>query len=153
MSYILLKRNVTLNRDEAAGKTKLLSVMDKKTIIHVLYRAAGGEIMVRTKQDVERLEAELNRIYESIDMNSEELFNNRIKGIWQRLKTSSGNEQLKTMPLAAMLTVNKELPVNTLTNNGLKTMKDLADKTSRDLAQLDGMDEKRQSTFIVQFLK
>ncbi|WP_339181997.1 DEAD/DEAH box helicase [Oceanobacillus sp. FSL W7-1293] len=98
--------------------------------------------MVRTKQDVERLEAELNRIYESIDMNSEELFNNRIKGIWQRLKTSSGNEQLKTMPLAAMLTVNKELPVNTLTNNGLKTMKDLADKTSQDLAQLDGMDEK-----------
>ncbi|MGX8790837.1 DEAD/DEAH box helicase [Oceanobacillus sp. M60] len=98
--------------------------------------------MVRTKQDVERLEADLNRIYDSIDMNSEELFNNRIKGIWQRLKTSSGNEQLKTMPLDTMLTVNKELPVNTLKHNGLKTMKDIADKPAQDLAQLDGMDEK-----------
>ncbi|MFD1067488.1 DEAD/DEAH box helicase [Oceanobacillus locisalsi] len=97
--------------------------------------------MVRTKQDVERLEAELNRIHKSIDINSEELFNDRIKGIWERLKTSSGKAQLKNMPLDTILTVQNRLPVNSLMDNGLKTMHDMADYTVQDLIQLDEVDE------------
>ncbi len=117
-----------------------LSVINIKYIVSD--RAAGGVIMVRTKQDVERLEAELNRIHESIDMSSEELFNYRIKGIWQRLKTSSGKEQLKTMPMDTILTLENELPVDSLMKNGFKTMEDIADHKPEDFIQLEGMDEK-----------
>ncbi|WP_152655623.1 SNF2-related protein [Oceanobacillus sp. CFH 90083] len=97
--------------------------------------------MVRTKQDVERLEAELNRIHASIDISSEELFNDRIKGIWKRLKTSSGNEQLKNMPLDSLLTLEKGLPVHILMHNGLQTVKDIAEQTPQEWMQLDGIGE------------
>ncbi|GIO23770.1 SNF2-related protein [Oceanobacillus sp. J11TS1] len=96
--------------------------------------------MVRTKQDVERLEAELNRIHESIDISSEDLFNYRIKGIWQRLKISSGKEQLKAMPIDSGL-FEKGVPVNSLMENGFQTMKDIADQEPPDLMKIEGIDE------------
>lgn len=98
--------------------------------------------MVRTKQDVKRLESEINRIHDSIDISSEELFNDRIKGIWERLKNSSGKEQLKGLPVDALLTLDNGLPVNNLIKNGFQTMQDIADKKPQDFMQVEGIGEK-----------
>src|SRR5690625_1904790 len=98
--------------------------------------------MIKTKRDVKRLESELNHIQDSLNRYSEDFFNQKINDLWKRLKTSAGDESLKTMPIDTMSVLEKGLPINTLVNHNLRFIYDLKDKRVFELKEIDGIGEK-----------
>jgi len=98
--------------------------------------------MIKTKRDLKRLESELNHIQDSLNRYSEDFFNQKINDLWKRLKTSAGDESLKTMPIDTMSVLEKGLPINTLVNHNLRFIYDLKDKRVFELKEIDGIGEK-----------
>lgn len=103
---------------------------------------SGGLTMIRNKRDVKRLESELNHIPESINRFSEDYFNQGIKDLWEKMKISEGKEKLKMMPMDAISTLEKGMPINLLVNNGFRTIYDIKDQEPAELMLMDGIGEK-----------
>src|SRR5690625_7142980 len=89
-----------------------------------LYIFSGGLTMIRNNRDVNRLEAGLNRIQESINRFSGDYFNQEIKDLWEKMKISEDKEKLKAMPTDVISTLVKVkgTPINQLVNNGFRTI-------------------------------
>src|SRR5690625_2432142 len=98
--------------------------------------------MIKTKRDLKRLESELNHIQDSLNRDSEALFNQKINDLWKGLKTSGGDDRLKAGAIDTMSVLEKGLPINTLVNHTLRLVYDLKDKRVFDLKEIDGIGEK-----------
>src|SRR5690625_4825946 len=95
--------------------------------------------MIKNKKDVNRLESELNYIQGNINSFTEDHFNQKIKDRWKILKENTGEENLKKMPIDAISTLEKGMPINLLVNNGFRTIYDIKDQTAEDLMQINGI--------------
>ncbi|MBY7143065.1 DEAD/DEAH box helicase family protein [Virgibacillus sp. NKC19-3] len=98
--------------------------------------------MINNKKDVKRLESEVNHILENCNLFSEEHFNNQIKDAWQTLKRIKVRENVKTIPIDTISTLEKGLPVNVLVENGFRSLYDIRDQSAADLMYIDGIGEK-----------
>lgn len=94
--------------------------------------------MISNKKDVKRLESEVYHTQESMNNLSKNDFNNNIKDAWQRLKTNKGQEDLKTIPIDTISTLEKGMPINLLTDNGFRSLYDIRNHSYADLMKVDG---------------
>ena len=95
--------------------------------------------MLRNKKDVKRLENELRSIGSEIGSYSEERFDKDIKNLWQKLKIRVGDEQLKSMHIDKISTLESGVPINLLVNNNLKTIYDVAHYDTDSLTAINGI--------------
>src|SRR5690625_4576123 len=93
--------------------------------------------MIRNNRDVNRLEAGLNRIQESINRFSGDYFNQEIKDLWEKMKISEDKENLKAMPIDVISTLVKGTPINQLVNNGFRTIYDIENQEPAQLMRIN----------------
>src|SRR5699024_9458492 len=99
-------------------------------------------ILMKTKQDIERLEHLLNRIQIRIENHREEHFDQEIQDAWQQLKINAGQDNLQKMHVDTLSTLEKRMPINELVNNGYRTIYDLKDMNVHELMKIKGVGEK-----------
>lgn len=99
-------------------------------------------ILMKTKQDIERLEHLLNRFQIRLDDHGEEHFDQEIQDAWQQLKINAGQDNLQKMHVDTLSTLEKRMPINELVNNGYRTIYDLKDMDVHELMNIKGVGEK-----------
>src|SRR5699024_54733 len=92
----------------------------------------GAVTMITNKKDIKHLESELNHIQEKLDEFSVDNLNENIKAAWQQLKTNKGHDDLKTMPIDTISTLEKGMPINVLTDYGFRTIYDIRNQSYAD---------------------
>src|SRR5699024_350354 len=104
--------------------------------------------MIKNKKDIKRLETLLNKIQKRITEFGEENFDQRIKEEWNRLKRKAGEDNLKKMPIDAISTLEKRMPINELVASGYRTIHDIKDQDAHDLMNIRGVGEKSAYTIV-----
>ncbi len=91
------------------------------------------------KKDVSQFEATLHQMKEELDQYSEHHFNQPIKHTWETLKRNKAIEDLKSMPIDTISTLEKRMPINALMGYGLRTIYDVRHHNMYDLMALNGV--------------
>lgn len=97
--------------------------------------------MIQTKKDVLQLEAEINEMKRKSSDLTEANFNELIQENWDCLKQITAEENLKTMPVDTISTLEKGMPINRLVNLGFETIYDIRNQTVEDLKMIEGIGE------------
>lgn len=95
--------------------------------------------MIQTKKDILRLEAEIKEMKRKISYLTEANFNELIEENWVQLKRIVADENLKTMPVDTISTLEKGMPINRLVNHGFKTIYEIRNQTIEDLMRIEGI--------------
>src|SRR5690625_1415155 len=93
---------------------------------------------IKNKKDILRLEDDINHIKTNANQFTEDYFNQRTIDNWGILKENQAIEDLKTMPIDTISTLEKRMPINALMSQGLQTIYDIRNKDAYDLMELDG---------------
>lgn len=95
--------------------------------------------MLKNKKDVLQLQSEIDHIKLSIEQFTEEYFNQQIIRKWESLKERKALEDLQSMPIDTISTLERGMPINALMGHGLRTIYDARHESMSDLMRLDGI--------------
>jgi len=91
------------------------------------------------KKDIIMRENALNQMNMELNRYSRDHFDQEIKGKWQKLKEHAAVENLKSMPIDTISTLEKRMPINALMEQGLRTIYDVRNHNVYDLMALNGV--------------
>src|SRR5690625_2956590 len=133
----------TLNQNELKQtRDEIATVLNIDSTVKYSTRKSNkfstAKMKIKNKKDILRLEDDIKHIKTNANQFNEDYFNQRTIDNWGILKENQAIEDLKTMPIDTISTLEKRMPINALMSQGLQTIYDIRNKDAYDLMELDG---------------